>query len=118
MDYNNDFRYDLKVGQVYEKQFNDLLGSKIEIKRDFKCLDTGNIYVEYQSRGKPSGLSTSEAEYWCYWLSDVLCVFIKTEELKILCRKYINTNRDKKGGDMNTSKGILLPLKDFITKQT
>ncbi len=101
MDYNNDFRYDLKVGQVYEKQFNDLLGSKIEIKRDFKCLDTGNIYVEYQSRGKPSGLSTSEAEYWCYWLSDVLCIFIKTEELKILCRKYINTNRDKKGGDMN-----------------
>ena len=117
MNYNNDFRYDLKVGQVYEKQFSDLLGSKIEIKRDFKCLETGNIYVEYQSRGKPSGISTSEAEYWCYWLSDVLCIFIKIEELKILCRKYINTNRDKKGGDMNTSKGILLPLVDLITKQ-
>jgi len=117
MNYNNDFRYDLKVGQVYEKQFNDLLGSKIEIKRDFKCLETGNIYVEYQSRGKPSGLSTSEAEYWCYWLSDVLCIFIKTEELKILCRVYLNTSRDRNGGDMNSSKGILLPLVDFITKQ-
>lgn len=116
MEFNSDFRYDLQVGQIYEKQFSELLGSKIEIKRDFKCLETGNIYVEYESRGKRSGISTSEAEYWCYWLSDYHCVFIKTETLKDLCRKYINTNRDKRGGDSNTSKGILLPLNDFINK--
>lgn len=117
MEYNNDFKYDLKVGQVYEKQFNDLLGSKIEIKRDFRCLETGNIYVEYESRGKRSGISTSEAEYWCYWLSDFHCMFIKTEKLKDLCRKYLNTNRDKAGGDSNTSKGILLPLIEFLKQQ-
>lgn len=116
MEFNSDFRYDLQVGQIYEKQFSELLGSKIEIKRDFKCLETGNIYVEYESRGKRSGISTSEAEYWCYWLSDYHCVFIKTETLKDLCRKYLNTNRDKRGGDSNTSKGILLPLNDFINK--
>ena len=116
MEFNSDFRYDLQVGQIYEKQFSELLGSKIEIKRDFKCLETGNIYVEYESRGKRSGISTSEAEYWCYWLSDYHCVFIKTETLKDLCRKYLNTNRDKRGGDSNTSKGILLPLNDFISK--
>lgn len=116
MEFNSDFRYDLQVGQVYEKQFRDLLGSKIEIKRDFKCLETGNIYVEYESRGKLSGIATSEAEYWCYWLSNYHCVFIKTETLKDLCRKYLNTNRDKRGGDSNTSKGILLPLNDFINK--
>ena len=44
MEYNNDFKYDLKVGQVYEKQFNDLLGSKIEIKRDFIVLILENPY--------------------------------------------------------------------------
>jgi len=70
------------------------------------------------SQEERRAVSTSEAEYWCYWLSDVLCVFIKTEKLKDLCRKYINTNRDKVGGDMNTSKGILLPLIEFLKQET
>jgi len=39
---------------------------------------------------------------------------IETKELKNLCRVYLGTNRDKKGGDSNTSKGILLPIKDLI----
>jgi len=116
MEFNNDFRYDLQVGQVYEQEFAKLLGSKIEIKRDFRCLETGNIFIEYESRNKPSGIATSEAQFWCYWLSDNHCVFIKTEALKSLCREYLNTNRDILGGDMNTSKGILLPLNDLINK--
>ena len=62
MKYNNDFKYDLKIGQVKEKQLAEILNDKtIEVKYDLKALETGNIYVEYQSRGKPSGISTSEA---------------------------------------------------------
>jgi hypothetical protein len=116
MDFNNDFRYDLQVGQVYEQAFAKLLGSKIEIKRDFQCLETGNIFIEYESRNKPSGIASTQADFWCYWLSDNHCVFIKTEALKSLCREYLNTKRDILGGDMNTSKGILLPLNDLINK--
>ena len=52
MEFNNDFRYDLQVGQVYEQAFAKLLGSKIEIKRDFRCLESGNIFIEYESRNK------------------------------------------------------------------
>ena len=102
MNYNKDFRYDLAI---------ELLCKKVEVKLDFKCLETGNIFVEYYSRGKKSGLSTTEAEYWCYWLSDYHCILIKTDKLKEMCRKYLNTDRDRNGGDMNTSKGILLPIK-------
>ena len=40
---------------------------------------------------------------------------METLELKIKCRKYLNTKRDIKGGDSNTSKGILLPIKELIT---
>ena len=114
MKHNNDFRYDLEVGQTYENQLSELLGKKIEVKRDFKCLESGNIFVEYESRNKPSGIATSEADYYCYWLSDYHFVMIEKDELKKLCRKYIGTKKDVLGGDANTSKGILLPLNDFF----
>jgi len=115
MIFNNDFKYDLKVGQVAEEQLAELLtNKKIEVKRDLKAIVTGNIYVEYFSRGKLSGISRSEADYYCYFLTDGRMFLIKTEELKNLCRVYIGTSRDKAGGDSNTSKGILLPLSDLI----
>ena len=111
MEYNNDFRYDLKVGQVAEKMLADILeGKKIEVKKDLQAHKTGNIFVEYESRGKPSGLATSEAEYYCYFLSDEHFVIIESDRFKGICRNFLNTNRDIKGGDSNTSKGILLPI--------
>jgi hypothetical protein len=114
MIYNSDFKYDLQIGQNYETSLYELLGKRIEVKRDFKCLETGNIFIEYESRGKKSGISTSEAEWWCYWLSDFHLVLIELDKLKIICRQYLNTNRDVRGGDMNTSKGILLPVKTLF----
>lgn len=114
MDYNNDFKYDLKVGQVKEKELGDIFNNKkIEVKYDLKALDTGNVYVEYYSRGKKSGISTTKAEFYCFAFGSTFHL-IKTEALKDRCRKYINTNRDKKGGDNNTSKGILLPITELF----
>ena len=114
MKYNNDFKYDLKVGQVKEKELGDILkSSTVEVKHDLKALDTGNIYVEYWSRGKKSGISSSEADYYCFAFGSTFHL-IKTNDLKDRCRKYFNTNRDKKGGDSNTSKGILLPINELF----
>tara|TARA_R110002096_G_scaffold85427_2_gene196545 strand:+ start:398 stop:754 length:357 start_codon:yes stop_codon:yes gene_type:complete len=115
MNFNNDFRYDLRVGQVAEQILSELLeGKTIEVKRDLQAFKTGNIYIEYESRNKPSGIAKSEADYYCFFISDSRMFLIETKELKNICRKYIGTNRDKKGGDSNTSKGILLPLKDLL----
>ena len=114
MDYNNDFKYDLKVGQVKEEELGKILGySTIEVKHDLKALSTGNVYVEYFSRGKKSGISTSESDYYCFAFGDTFHL-ITTSNLKEKCRKYIGTSRDKVGGDLNTSKGILLPLKELM----
>ena len=116
MKLNSDFRFDLAVGQTYENQLAELLGKKIEVKRDFRATETGNIFVEYESRNKPSGIATSEADWWCYWLSETHFIVMSKDELKVLCRKYLGTTRDVSGGDSNTSKGILLPLIEFIKK--
>jgi len=116
MKHNSDFKYDLEIGLSYETALYELLGKKIEVKRDFQCLETGNIFVEYESRNKPSGIATSEADYYCYWLSEKHFVMVEKDELRRLCRKYLKSTRDVYGGDANTSKGILFPLNDFFLK--
>jgi hypothetical protein len=45
MNYNNDFKHDLEIGQVYEKELGNLLQKKVEVKRDFRCLETKNVFV-------------------------------------------------------------------------
>ena len=114
MKYNNDFRYDLKIGQVKEKELLEILeGKTIEVKRDLQATKTGNVYVEYYSRGKKSGISTTEADYYCFAFENTFHL-IETNILKDRCRKYLKTKRDRKGGDSNTSNGILLPINEII----
>ena len=114
MKYNNDFKYDLKVSQVKEEALGEIFNSaKIEVKYDLKAHITGNVYVEYISRGKPSGISISEADYYCFCIKNTYHL-IESKELKNKCRKYLNTKRDKKGGDSDTSKGILLPIEELF----
>ena len=112
MDYNNDFKFDLKIGQAKEKELGKIFNNKkIEVK---KCTEAiYNVFVEYESRGKKSGISITEADYYCFAF-DQTFVIIETEKLKTKCRKYLNTDNDKLGGDNNTSKGILIPLNELI----
>ena len=114
MEYNNDFKYDLKVGQTKEIEIGNIFkNSTIEIKYDLQALDTKNVYVEYFSRGKLSGISTSQADYYCFAFGSTFH-FISTALLKLKCRKHLGTERDKKGGDLNSSKGILLPIDELF----
>ena len=39
---------------------------KVEVKQDKKSNFTGNIVVEIEFDGKPSALSTTEADYWVF----------------------------------------------------
>lgn len=115
MNFNNDFKYDLQVGKVGEEQLASLLLDKtIEVKTDLQAVHTGNVFVEYSSRGKPSGISTTESDWYAFILSIRNIVLIRTSFLKIRCRPYYNTKRDVVGGDNNTSKGILLPITELI----
>ncbi len=84
----------------------------VEVKSDAQYQATGNFYVEYFCNGKPSGISTTKAKIYYIYLDKRY--IIKTEDLKDKCRKYLNTGRDKKGGDNMASKGITLPIKELL----
>jgi hypothetical protein len=111
MEHSSTFKYDLKTGQVGEGYISSMLSNNsIEVKTDFQAMNTGNVFVEYSCSGKPSGLSKTEADWFAFIISNERILFIKTTELKKICRCYINTPRDIVGGDNNLSKGILVPL--------
>jgi hypothetical protein len=119
MEYCNDFRYDLKVGQIGEKLLNDILTLKtIEVKRDSWIYKSGNIAIEFESRNKPSGIAKSESEYWAIIFSggykDEIIIIIKANRLKDICRKYYKLGNIKSMGDNNTSKAILIPIKEIL----
>ena len=114
MKYCSDFSHDFEVGQVFEKDLAYIFeGKKVECKRDLKANETGNVFVEYESRGKPSGLATSQADYWAFSISDSKIRIIKTNQLKENCKKYFYSSRNVRGGDNNSSKGILLPIEEL-----
>jgi|TARA_R100000353_G_scaffold19527_1_gene18005 hypothetical protein len=113
--YNTDFRYDLELGQLGEKHLGKILDNKkVEVKTDYQAMQTGNLFIEYYSRGKASGITTTEADWFAFILSNEKLIFISTKKLKDICRPYLWTKRDVKGGDDNTSQGILLPIKDLL----
>src|SRR5689334_5275659 len=73
--------YDLKIESFLGKIFT------IEIKEDFTCYKTGNIGVEYESWGRPSGIAVSKANFYIYKVhtplgGEIDYRWIKTKKLK------------------------------------
>lgn len=123
MEFNSDFKYDLAIGKLGEGILSELISdSKIEVKTDLQYHKTGNFYIEYESRGKPSGISTSEADYWALigtnsseLKKENVCFFIiiELDRLKKLCKSRYFRKRVK-GGDSDTSIGLLIKGTDLL----
>lgn len=118
MDHNSDFKYDLQWGQVGENTVADIVaGDKTEVKseRDIWAR-TGNHFVETESRGHPSGICVTEAKYWSvnFFKTDKLMfnITLTVENLKAIV--YEHRKNKMRGGDNDTSKGILVPINALI----
>lgn len=104
--------YEMKEG--YFKEYDliitkDNVDTKIEVKSDRQASITGNMAIEYECNNKPSGLTSTTADYWLYFVvhkDKDGCYKIPTNELKYLvkdCRKV-------RGGDNYKSKMYLLKI--------
>lgn len=116
MKYNSNFRYDLKVGQATEELLGSILEDHtIEVKDDSaKSAKTGNVFIEFKSRGKRSGIAKSHAQWWAIRTSEDTFVIISAKKLKKVCRKYYKLKKIVRGGDSNTSWGILVPREELL----
>jgi hypothetical protein len=139
---NLDFRTDLKLGNDGEETIIKYLMSKgclyvdsnddnrydrkmivkgvettYEIKTDVKCaplFDTGNIFIEFESRGKDSGITVTEADWFVTYFQYLNeAWFIKSDKLKkLILDNDFPTFKD--AGDIGSAThGYLIKRKDF-----
>ena len=115
MKFNSDFAFDLKMGQDEEIWLADLLrGKTVEVKRDYIASRTGNLFVEFSSRGKASGLATTKANFWAFILDGERVVIVPTKYLQQVARLAYSEGRTVRGGDNNTSEGVLVRLEELV----
>ena len=114
---DNKFDLDLQYGQKGERwlQWLGTDQAKVEVKteRD-KWLTTGNAIFEFSSRGNPSGVAVTQADYWSHIFMEkdqaVMVFTFRTIELKDFL-KLVYKNPAKygaelvKGGDIDPKTG-------------
>jgi hypothetical protein len=114
------FDIDLEYGKVREKQVADMLqGKKIEVKSERDVWQkTGNIAIEYESYGKPSGINATESDYWfhnlCIGEDTFATIVFDTKSLKRIIDN-LDYKRSVSGGDNNASRMYLLNLQKLFS---
>lgn len=130
-------KYDsYKITEGYFKEYDIItyrkegIVEKIEVKSDRLSSRTGNLCIEYQYKGCNSGILSTEADYYFYFVlyckdNNIYRNVIKYDLYKIPVNELKELVKDCKsvyGGDNGYSKMYLLPkykCKDylFITKK-
>lgn len=135
------FNKDLQFGKCYESKFLDYLafdeydeievcpdgrfakwdirikkGDKYttyEIKADKRSASTGNVCIEYECSRQPSGITTTCADYYGYFVvgRQDECYIIPTSVIREECMKPFI--RSIYCGDGNRARAFLLPLSVF-----
>lgn len=114
------FDLDLQYGKVREQMVATMLqDKKIEVKSERDLwMKTGNIAIEYECYGKPSGIMVTQADFWFH----NLCIGDETFatlvfDVKALKRIINNLDYKKsvRGGDNYASRMYLLNIKKLFS---
>ena len=117
------FDLDLAYGQLHEDKVLQMLeNKKIEVKTERGMwTTTGNIAIEFESYGKPSGINATESDYWFHNLAindEVYCTLVfDTKTLRKIVQKLDN-HRVVKGGDNWASKMYLVNISKLFSTDT
>jgi len=114
------FDIDLEYGKVREQMVADMLqDKKIEVKSERDVWQkTGNIAIEYECYGKPSGISATESDYWfhnlCIGDETFATIVFDTNSLKRIINN-LDRKRSVSGGDNNAARMYLLNLQKLFS---
>ena len=115
-DFDLDYSYGLEGENLVDQLLN---GSKtVEVKRDRKWWDTGNIYIEVgcwynnSQSWEDSGLIVTKAEYWAFVLESGV-ILVPTEHVKYAV--IVFGRRIECTIEPNQSRGYLIKAEDLLT---
>ncbi len=109
--YNDDNKYDI-VASVGDKMVN------IEVKEDVRIKDTGNVVIESESWGKPSGIMTTQSDFWIFrWhLGDSIQHWLyRTSNIKEAITDVAYYNRRKMTHTDSKNRLYFFKLDKFLT---
>jgi len=123
---NNDNRYDIKMltynteyGKYYD--YNKKYKTKeltYEIKTDVKCaplFDTGNLFIEFSSRKKPSGIEVTQADWFVTYFQFLNELwFIRTDKLRELIKENVFPILKNAGDHGSETHGYLINRREFF----
>lgn len=131
------FTSDLKMGEEYQQKYLSLIDydsfemargnfkpydikvvrhpytRTYEVKADRMTNKTGNVVIEYECNGKPSGITSTEADTWIYFIvgtNEYIEIDTATLRQLIADNKW---TRKIKGGDGWRSAMYLFPKAEF-----
>ena len=116
----SDFDLDLRYGQVAERSVANLLMIEtVEVKRDRRWVDTGNIYIETACLSQVgewyySGINASKATHWAFVLED-MTIILKRQHVLGTVMSYgtqIECNIEP-----NPSRGYLITVSQLMQFQ-
>ena len=115
------FDIDLSYGQIREDKVKEMFENKtIEVKSERSWWrKTGNIAIEYEYRGKPSGIYKTESDYWFHRLELDEGEFCTLVFPTPILKKIVDTYKDKltkNVGDSKASKCVLIPIKQIFNE--
>lgn len=105
--------YDIRATYLYTRRVE----STFEIKTDVYPKNTGNLFVEFECRGKPSGIRVSKAE-WFVTIFPLLgeVWIIRTDTLKNIIYENQLKTTEQSGDEGSNTRGYLVPRNAFRDK--
>jgi hypothetical protein len=82
----------------------------VEHKSDAWAPATGNVAIEVEQKGNPSGLATTTAKWWALEVQDDVWIVIRTSVLRFLVAEAESQGRVKMVGDFNRYRNVLVPV--------
>ena len=121
---DNKFDIQLNVANLREHVLGRLVGGgKLELKSEtHQWRRTGNICLEFEQWGRPSGFAVSQADAWVHELNDdagkILCdLMFPLERVKELARYTARRNPNcirRGGGGSGAVSNVVVPLHIFV----
>ena len=117
------FQNDLQVGEAGESFVSSIFKDKkvkLEVKKDDWTVRTGNIAIEFECRGKPSGIQVTEADFWCHVIGHYFILVFPVDFLKRVFQdlrtdeRYVKEMGDPNGNGGRVSKAILIPWRRLL----
>lgn len=90
---------------------------KYEIKTDVFCFpqfDTGNMFIEFECRGKKSGIEVTTADWFVMYYKYLKEIwYIKTDDLKQLIKDNDFFKTEFSGDQYSNTRGYLIPREKY-----